>query len=131
MIFFDFSRNKPPLGNLKQGGFVATNTIDVIGTAIPPRYGGDFPSLGGIPPGLQTPQGGETPPNDSPRYRGGFLNFEGGLGGDCQNLKIIGLPPGTGGTPVSFRGDLSPSSPQAENFGATMINKPLGNALFL
>ena len=55
-----------------------------VGTAIPPRYGGDFPSLGGIPPGLQTPQGGETPPMIPPPYRGGFLDFEGGSGGTAK-----------------------------------------------
>ena len=98
-----------------------------IGMYIPPRYGGGFSKVGGNSPPTPNPSGGRNSPQRFPPVPGGILEFRGGLGGDCQNLKITGLPPGTGGTLVSFGGDLSRSPPQAENFGATMINKPLGN----
>ena len=88
--------------------------------------GGIFHHWGEFPPDSKPLRGEKLPPMIPPRY-GGDSRISRGLGGDCHNLKITGLPPGTGGTPVSFRGDLSPSPPQAENFGATMINKPLGN----
>ena len=59
--------------------------------------------MGEIPPDSK-PLGGEKLPPEIPPVPGGILEFRGGLGGDCQNLKITGLPPGTGGDSCIVQG---------------------------
>ena len=86
-------KRAPDPGNLSVGMFIS-----------PPGTGG-FSKVGGKSPPTPNPSGGgETPPEIPPRTGGGgILEFRGGLGGDCQNLKITGLPPGTGGWGLLYR----------------------------
>ena len=101
---------------------------NVIRDVYSPPVRGGFSKVGGKSPRTPNPSGGRNSPQRFPPVPGGILEFRGDSGGALPKSENYWTPPRYGGGAlVSFGGDLSRSPPQAENFGATMINKPLGN----